>query len=340
MRGASKQKPACALWERRARPWAVLCAMTLTGLQAHGQTYRGGAQRCQDLERQLVSEWQRSNRPQEAVARIDQQLEQLNQDRRKMEIEAERRSCYEELFIFGRSLRRTKACIQLDGDIERARRDISNLRQQREALTNSAKRRLRRQDLVAELARNGCGENYEREYAARRRSNSFFSLWEDQDGSYDRGYANTTPEQSALPFASYRTMCVRLCDGYYFPISFSTLGSRFAEDEAKCQSQCAAPSELYVYRNPGEDIEQMVSLTGEPYSNMKNAWRNRKEYVKGCSCKPEEYSALEISRSNQGRRASATAPSSGPNQTPQDAPSGSDGNAGGSDAAQNPLLRH
>jgi hypothetical protein len=295
----------------RSVAWAVFCAMALAGGEAGAQSYPGQSERCQDLERQLVSEWQRGHSPQEAVARIDQQLEQLTRDRRTMEAEAEKRDCYEDLFIFGRSLRRTRACIQLDGDIERIRRDISNLRQQREARTNSARRRLRREDLVAELARNSCGENYQREYAARRRSTSFFSLWEDQDSSYDRGYANTQPEQSALPFASYRTMCVRLCDGYYFPISFSTLGSRFGEDESKCQDQCAAPAQLFVYKNPGEEVEQMVSLAGEPYANMPNAWRNRKEYIKGCSCKPDEYSAHEIELYQQGKKKQANASGSG-----------------------------
>jgi hypothetical protein len=311
----------------RAIAWAAFCAMALAGTQAAAQSYPGQSARCQDLERQLVSEWQRGHSPQDAVTRIDQQLEQLSRDRRTMEAEAEKRDCYEDLFIFGRSLRRTRACIQLDGDIERVRRDISNLRQQREARTNSAQRRLRREDLVDELARNGCGENYQREYAARRRSTSFFSFWEDQDSSYDRGYANTPPEESSLPFASYRTMCVRLCDGYYFPISFSTLGSRFGEDENRCQEQCAAPAQLFVYKNPGEDVEQMVSLAGEPYADLPNAWRNRKEYIKGCSCKPDEYSAHEIELYQQGRKkqASASPPPSGAGLDPDASQSDSGG---------------
>jgi hypothetical protein len=305
----------------RALTCAALSYLALADVSALAQSYRGDSERCRQLEQQLVSEWQRGSSPQDAVTRIDQQLEQLRRERRQLESEAERRECYEEFFIFGRSLRRTKTCIKLDGDIERVRRDIANLRQQRDALTNTAQRRLRREDLVAELARNGCGENYEREYTARRRSNSFFSLWEDEDSSYDRGYANTQPDESNLPFASYRTMCVRLCDGYYFPISFSTVGSRFQDDESKCQNQCAAPAELYVYRNPGEDVEQMVSLTGEPYNNMKNAWRNRKEYVKGCSCKPEEYSAYEIELFEKGRQKQANV---SPNASaPQDGASAS-----------------
>ena len=295
---------------------AALCAMALAVPSAAQQPrYDDRATRCQDLERQLVSDWQRSNSPQEAVGRIDQQLDELQRNRRTAEVEADRRNCYEDMFLFGRSLRRTPNCIQLDNEIETVRRNITTLRQQRDAMTNSANRRMRREDLVAELARNGCGENYAREYESRRRSTSFFSLWEDEDSSFDRGYANTPPGgQPALPFASYRTMCVRMCDGFYFPISFSTLGSRFSEDESKCKSQCAAPAELYIYKNPGEEIEQMVSITGDPYNNLKNAWRHRKQYIKGCSCKQEEYSAHEIQLSEQelGKQARVAAPRSAP----------------------------
>lgn len=296
-----------SLYVMRALAFLALSTVTLAAGQAAAQGYQGDTERCRQLEQQLVSDWQRGSSPQDAVTRIDQQLEALRRERRQLETEAEQRECYEEFFIFGRSLRRTKNCLKLDGDIERIRRDLANLRQQRESLTDRAQRQLRREDLVAELARNGCGKSYEREYTARRRSNSFFSLWEDEDSAYDRGYASTQPEQSNLPFASYRTMCVRLCDGYYFPISFSTLGSRFQDDELKCKDQCAAPAELYVYKNPGEDVEQMVSLTGEPYNSMKNAWRNRKDYVKGCSCKPEEYSAHEIELYEKGRQKQANA---------------------------------
>jgi hypothetical protein len=308
--------------KRHALTGAALCAVVLALPSAAQQRNEDRAARCQDLERQLVSDWQRNNSPQEAVTRIDQQLDQLQKNRRTAEAEADRRQCYEDMFLFGRSLKRTRDCIQLDNDIENFRRNITTLRQQRDAMNNSASRRVRREDLVAELARNGCGENYAREYESRRKSTSFFSLWEDEDSSFDRGYANTQPGAGNQPFASYRTMCVRQCDGFYFPISFSTLGSRFAEDEGKCKSQCAAPAELYVYKNPGEEVEQMVSITGEPYNNMKNAWRHRKQYIKGCSCKPEEYSQHEIQLSEQelGKQArAAPAPRSAPGGAPASA---------------------
>ena len=243
---------------------------------------------------------------------MDQQLADADRNYRRVQAEADRRECYEDMFIFGRSLRRTPVCVQLDNEIESTRRAMANLRQQRDAINSSAARRGRRDDLVAELARNGCGENYTQEYEAQRRrhSNSFFSLWEDED-SGDRGYSAPVPQQT-LPFASYRTMCVRSCDGYYFPVSFATVSSHFKDDEAKCHSLCAAPTDLYIYRNPGEEVEQMVSLDGRAYAQSKNAFKHRKTLVKGCSCKAEEYSLQEINQSEQGGRKQADATPASP----------------------------
>ena len=57
-----------------------------------------------------------------------------------------------------------------------------------------------------------------------------------------------------------------------------------------CQSQCAAPAELYYHQNPGGAVEQMVSAGNQqPYTSLKSAWRYRKEFVQGCSCKSAEY---------------------------------------------------
>ena len=53
---------------------------------------------------------------------------------------------------------------------------------------------------------------------------------------------------------------------------------------------CAAPAELYYHQNPGGAVEQMISVaTQQPYTSLKSAWRYRKEFVQGCSCKEAEY---------------------------------------------------
>ena len=88
------------------------------------------------------------------------------------------------------------------------------------------------------------------------------------------------------PAGTYRTVCVRTCDGFYFPISFATDPSRFAEDEKVCQHSCpAAEVMLFSYRNPGEDVSQAVSIGGQLYSTLPNAFRYRQAFDSSCSCK-------------------------------------------------------
>src|SRR5262249_6831472 len=86
--------------------------------------------------------------------------------------------------------------------------------------------------------------------------------------------------------SGYRTLCVRTCDGYYFPISFSTSPARFAEDEQTCQKLCpATEAVLYSHRNPGEDVAQAVASNGRVYKDLANAFRYRREFTASCSCK-------------------------------------------------------
>lgn len=86
---------------------------------------------------------------------------------------------------------------------------------------------------------------------------------------------------------TYRTMCVRMCDGFFFPVSFSTGEEGFGRDAAVCRSMCpGAEAELFVHRNPGETVENLVSITGMPYGDLPNANRFRVAYVEGCGCQP------------------------------------------------------
>jgi hypothetical protein len=90
---------------------------------------------------------------------------------------------------------------------------------------------------------------------------------------------------------TYRTMCVRLCDGYYFPISFSATRDRLARDAKTCESSCGGQARLFIYRNPGADIEDMVDLRGQPYRQLSTAFLYRTEYVPQCRCKPNPWDA-------------------------------------------------
>jgi len=83
----------------------------------------------------------------------------------------------------------------------------------------------------------------------------------------------------------YRTLCVRACDGYYFPISFSTSRRKFSSDEATCENICPGAQVNLFYHNSSGESESMISLAGESYADQPNAFRYRKTYDKTCSCR-------------------------------------------------------
>jgi hypothetical protein len=79
---------------------------------------------------------------------------------------------------------------------------------------------------------------------------------------------------------------VRTCDGYYFPISYATNASRFAQDEKTCQRLCpAAEVQLFAYPTEGSDIAQATSTSGAPYSQLPNAFKYRQSFDAACSCR-------------------------------------------------------
>ncbi len=113
---------------------------------------------------------------------------------------------------------------------------------------------------------------------------------------------------------TYRTVCVRMCDGFFVPISFSTRRDNFQQDQAKCRATCGEDARLFVHRNPGEAIEDAVDLAGRPYSRLPNAFRFRKTRVEDCACRPPPWSEAEIARHQS--YAAAAAPTSAPPSSP------------------------
>ncbi|MEO1711493.1 MAG: DUF2865 domain-containing protein [Pseudomonadota bacterium] len=83
---------------------------------------------------------------------------------------------------------------------------------------------------------------------------------------------------------TYRTVCVRLCDGYYFPISTSTTRGRFRRDARKCASSCNAPTRLF-YHPAASTAADMVDLRGRKYAKLKTAFLYRTSYEPSCQCR-------------------------------------------------------
>lgn len=81
------------------------------------------------------------------------------------------------------------------------------------------------------------------------------------------------------------TVCVRACDGSFFPVTY--FGGRSREDglEDICQSECPN-AEVKLYSFPlGGAIDEAVSSTGQPYASLPNAHKFEESYDSSCSCR-------------------------------------------------------
>ena len=96
--------------------------------------------------------------------------------------------------------------------------------------------------------------------------------------------------------ATFRTVCVRLCDGYFFPISFAVGADRLEHDARVCEGRCGAQGRLFVHLNPGGSTEDLHDLTGRPYRQLRTAFLYRKEYIASCSCEPQPWEQAALDR--------------------------------------------
>jgi len=83
----------------------------------------------------------------------------------------------------------------------------------------------------------------------------------------------------------HRAVCVRLCDGAFFPMTSSPRPGAQLGQEELCQMQCPG-AEVALYRMRDDQIENAVSVDGAPYTALPNALRFRQRFDAACTCRP------------------------------------------------------
>lgn len=100
-------------------------------------------------------------------------------------------------------------------------------------------------------------------------------------------------------WSTHRTVCVRLCDGYFWPIGDETRSSDLGRDREACESSCSTPARLYILTDLARGADSLHDLNGKPYSKLPTAFLYRKELVPDCRCRPDPWSAAEAERHRQ-----------------------------------------
>jgi hypothetical protein len=238
---------------------------------------------CQRLEAQLASLDRGNDDPNraEVIRRAEEATARQQAELDRMVVQSRRMGC-ENTGFFSLFTSPPPQCGPLSAQVRQARGNLEQMQNQLEQLHGgNTQRAAQRRSLLLQLGDNNCGPQY-RQAAIQQQGGFFEQLFGGRSGGT---FAPGGYDQSQMT-GNFRTICVRTCDGYYFPVSFSAPSSRFADDERTCQRMCpAAQVSLYTYRNPGEDVQQAVSLDGRPYTDLPTAFRYRQEFNSACSCR-------------------------------------------------------
>jgi hypothetical protein len=177
-------------------------------------------------------------------------------------------------------------CGPVNNQIQQMRANLDQITNSLERLRSGGfggDRDNQRRSVLTALAQNNCGPQYANVAPG---PGSFLQNLFGNNNPGAPGAPGVPGADVGPQSGTFRTVCVRSCDGYYFPISFATVPARFPDDEKTCKALCpAADANLFTYRNPGEDMSSAVSINGQPYSASPNAFRYRQEFNPSCSCK-------------------------------------------------------
>lgn len=92
------------------------------------------------------------------------------------------------------------------------------------------------------------------------------------------------------PHGGSQAVCVRQCDGGFFPLSIPARRADPDQLTELCQALCPNAAISVYTKAPYSEIKTAVSLEGAAYSEMPNALKFQKSFDPTCTCKPPDES--------------------------------------------------
>ena len=197
----------------------------------------------------------------------------------------------------------SRQCRTAARQIIRGRRDLETLEARIHAGQTAARQR---EQLVQQMERQNCGSNSRANVQNNARPRNFFEQLFDSLTGNNPGPGNIVGDEfdGFRNYNTVRSVCVRKNDGYYWPVSFSTVSDYLPNDAIQCQSQCPGVDvDLYYYSNPGQEPKDMVNLSGQSYSSLPNAFAYRQTFDRANSCRVQvTFGTVDIVTSEAGSR--------------------------------------
>ena len=88
-------------------------------------------------------------------------------------------------------------------------------------------------------------------------------------------------------------ICVRQCDGGFFPVSYSARRGNLDELASLCKALCPNTEVALYTKSLWGELNSAVSISGDSYGDHPNALKFQKTLVPACGCKPPDKSWAE-----------------------------------------------
>lgn len=294
---------------------AVAAALLGAALLASAPPADAASRICRQLQAELADASGGRGQPR-LVAKYDDAIDRQQAEIEKARGQARRAGCFFAIFGSDRA-----QCAALGAAVERMGGNLDKLQKKRARLAAGGSGR-DRQRILARLDANGCNDDGKRpakpQMAGRTGSDrpqaSIFqplldagqpdspadggeiALGDGDGQSRVKRIVNEQPGNNVIEIppppraaGEFRTMCVRTCDGYFFPMSNAATLGDFQRDQENCESSCPG-TEMQVFYSRGLDgdsADMTSARTGAPYSALPTAYLYKRADVSmpQCGCR-------------------------------------------------------
>ena len=189
-----------------------------------------------------------------------------------------------DFFLFGN---RPPQCAGLNGQIARMQANLQSLSQAASYGGDGARAALQQRfDTYCRGASGygGAQNFFEQLFGGNRRPNEAvpdIMVPAEEDGERDNARGGS------------QALCVRSCDGGYFPMSVTARRRDLSDLQDLCTALCPGTEARLFTRVPGREVSTAVAVNGERYADLPNALKFEKAFDKTCTCKPADKSWVE-----------------------------------------------
>jgi len=236
---------------------------------------------CANLQAQIRA---LGGRPSNNAARYQRAAAQQRQTLARTVAYAEQRGCNRQQFLFFGSPPPPQ-CGPINARIASMRANLSKLESMAQQADSGRQAQQR-----ALMARYDSQCRQQRRVHVNPQERGFFERMFGADQPRYREVPIQPPPEAVIdptPRGGPKAVCVRTCDGGFFPVSYSARRSTLHTLSEMCAALCPnAETRVFTYR-PGASIEEAIAADGQPYTELPNAGRFQTAFDPACTCRPE-----------------------------------------------------